>query len=206
MKVAIVDTHISNIGSVRRAIEELGAEPVIAEGPEALADADRIVLPGVGSFARGMQRLEESGLAAAIRREAAAGKPLIGICLGMQLLASRGTEGGDIAGLGLIAGTVRHLAEAGCGERLPHMGWNEVRFGRASPLTRGLADGTDFYFVHSFAFEPEDKSAVIASCRYGVDFAAIVGSDNVFGAQFHPEKSAGAGFAILRNFLAVPAC
>jgi glutamine amidotransferase len=206
MNVAIIDTGISNIGSVRRAIAELGSNAQIVTGPEGLEGTERIVLPGVGSFGRGMQRLHETGLAAAIRAEAEAGKPLLGICLGMQLLATRGTEGGQVDGLGLIGGTVDHLAAAGCDARLPHMGWNEAHLTRPNALTAGLADRTDFYFVHSYALRADDPACIIATCRYGVDFPAIVARGNVFGAQFHPEKSAEAGFAILRNFLAVPPC
>ncbi len=206
MKVAVVDTDIANIGSVCRVLVELGAEPVVARNPVDLRDASRIILPGVGSFSAGMASLRKAGFDEALPVAVENGKPVFGICLGMQLLAGHGTEAGGAKGLGLISGTVRHLEESGCKERLPHMGWNEVSIVRPSPIVAGIPNGTDFYFVHSYAFQANNPGDVIATCQHGVPFAAIVGSGNVHGAQFHPEKSAQAGFRVLGNFLELKPC
>jgi len=207
MKVAIVDYSMGNLGSVIRALAELGADAFIAGRPEQLAAAERIVLPGVGSFADGMAHLAAHGWTEAIRQAVFAGRPLLGICLGMQLLASRGTEGGDYAGLGLIPGEVSRLTALGCGQRIPHVGWNNIRVvGNSGGLFVGIPNGTDFYFVHSFAFQATEISDVLADVNYGITFPAAVGRGHVFGAQFHPEKSSRAGFRLLRNFLDYKPC
>ncbi len=205
MKVAVIDTAIANIGSVCRVLSELGVQPVVVRDPVDLRHVSRIVLPGVGSFSAGMASLRKAGFDEALP-SAAADKPVLGICLGMQLLADNGTEAGGANGLGLISGTVRHLEDDGCRERLPHMGWNEINIKRPSPISAGIPDGTDFYFVHSYAFQVSNPADVIATCTHGVPFAAIVASGNVYGAQFHPEKSAAAGFRVLRNFLEIKPC
>ena len=206
MRIGIVDTDIANIGSVCRVLRELGAEPVVARKTSELAGASRIILPGVGSFAAGMASLRRAGFDDALRQAAADGKPLLGICLGMQLLAEHGTESGGAAGLGLIAGTVEHLQATGCKERVPHMGWNNVEIARHCALVDGIATGTDFYFVHSYVFCLANPQDLVASCDHGGKFAAIISSGNVHGAQFHPEKSAQAGFRVLGNFLEMAAC
>ena len=202
MKVAVIDYGLGNLGSVRRAIAELGAEPVLADRPAQLAAADRVILPGVGSFTDGMSLLHERGWVGALREEAKQGKPVLGICLGMQLLASRGTEGGDTEGLDLIPGEVVGLEALGCELRIPHVGWNSLAVRDEScAILRGIPGGTDFYFVHSFVFQPRDAADVVASTAYGVPVTAVVGRGNVMGTQFHPEKSSKAGFRVLRNFL-----
>lgn len=207
MKVAIVDYGMGNLGSVRRAFAELGAQPMIVDHPAQLDAADRIVLPGVGSFADGMAQLDAGGWTDALRNQVAGGKPLLGICLGMQLLASRGSEGGCSLGLGLIAGEAVRLDRLGCTSRIPHVGWNSIHAtNEASRLLVGIPEGTDFYFVHSFAFCAEDQGDVIANTEYGIPIPAIVGRGSVFGTQFHPEKSSRAGFRLLKNFLVVPPC
>lgn len=207
MKVAVIDYGLGNLGSVRRAIAELGAEPHLAAAPEELKRADRVILPGVGSFADGMSLLRKGGWVGAVREEAARGKPVLGICLGMQLLASRGTEGGDNEGLDLIGGEVVALKELGCELRLPHIGWNEVALRNGgSRILDGIAGGTDFYFVHSYAFTPREARHVLATTTYGATIPAVVGRENVAGTQFHPEKSSKAGFRVLHNFIDAGAC
>jgi glutamine amidotransferase len=207
MKVAVIDYGLGNLGSVRRAIAELGADPELADSPEKLRGADRVILPGVGGFADGMSLLHARGWVNAVREEAAKGKPILGICLGMQLLASRGTEGGDTEGLNLIAGDVVPLRELGCELRIPHVGWNEVAVrDRSCKLLDGIPGSTDFYFVHSYAFTPKDPQHVRATTSYGASVPAVVARDNVAGTQFHPEKSSKAGFRVLRNFLDAGAC
>lgn len=207
MKVAVIDYGLGNLGSVRRAVAELGAEPRLAAQPKDLAAADRIILPGVGSFADGMSLLRERGWVGALREEASKGKPVLGICLGMQLLASRGTEAGDTQGLGLIPGEVVGLESLGCELRIPHVGWNSVTVHEPPcGILRGIPSGTDFYFVHSYVFAPHAATDVVATTSYGVPVTAAVGRGNVMGTQFHPEKSSKAGFRVLRNFLDAGAC
>jgi glutamine amidotransferase len=207
MKVAVIDYGMGNLGSVRRALAELGVETIIARQPEELASADKLVLPGVGSFSDGMAQLTKHGWAAAIREETGSGKPLLGICLGMQLLASRGTEGGNNAGLDLVPGEVKRLDALGSDQRIPHVGWNNIQLrGQSQELFAGISSGTDFYFVHSFAFEETDPHDVIAKVDYGVSLTAAIARGPVFGTQFHPEKSSKAGFRLLRNFLDFQPC
>lgn len=208
MKVAVVDYGMGNLGSVCRALSELGAEPRVAESPAQLSSADRLVLPGVGSFGEGMENLAAGGWIDEIRREVREmGKPLLGICLGMQLLAARGTEAGGAEGIGLLSGEVMRLDSMGCSLRLPHVGWNSVSLTAAADgLFAGIASGTDFYFVHSFAYRPTDQADVLAYTDYGIPVVAAVGQGSVLGTQFHPEKSSKAGFRLLRNFLELPPC
>jgi glutamine amidotransferase len=206
VKIAVVAYGLNNIGSVRRALTELGAEVAIAEGPDALAGASGVVLPGVGAFGEAMARLRATGWVEPLRRQAAQGTPLLGICLGMQLLGSSSDEGGDEEGLGVIPGRVRRIDALGCTLRIPHVGWNEVRFDGAAPLFRHVPQGTDFYFVHSYALDPDDAAATCATTTYGTPLTAAVQRGRVFGTQFHPEKSSRAGRQVLRNFLDAVAC
>lgn len=207
MKIAIIDYGMGNLGSVRRAVTELAGDCFIASAPEQLADATGVILPGVGGFGDAMINLERAHWPAAIRACAAQGKAVLGICLGMQLLAARGTEGGDVEGLGLIGGTIRRIDELGCGERVPHVGWNSVRIaGGAAAAFAGVPDRSDFYFVHSFAYGDIDAADVLGYVDYGVPLVAAVGRGRVLGMQFHPEKSSKAGFRVLRNFLELARC
>jgi glutamine amidotransferase len=207
VKVGIVNYGMGNLGSVRRAFEELGARPFLAERPEALRDADRLVVPGVGAFGEGMARLRAGGwtdvLHTLVRDE---GRPLLGICLGMQMLARWGDEGGPSEGLGFIDGRVRRLDDLGCTLRIPHVGWNELEFEANDPLFAHIPQRSDFYFVHSFAFEPTDPAVVSGRTQYGASFAAVVRCGPVIGTQFHPEKSSRAGRQLLRNFIERPPC
>jgi glutamine amidotransferase len=205
MTVAIVDYGFGNIGSVRRALQELGAQPIVADRPDLLADANRMILPGVGAFGEAMASLRTGGWVEALRRQVERGKPLLGICLGMQLLAASSEENGHTEGLGFVDGPVRRLDALGCSLRVPHVGWNSVRFSGSARLFDGIPQATDFYFVHSFALEAA-AGAVCATTSYGVPVSAAVERGLVFGTQFHPEKSSKAGRRILRNFLDVPSC
>jgi len=200
--VAVVDYGMGNRRSVEKALEHVGARAQITRDAAALEQADALVVPGVGAFPHGMRNLIELGLDERIRAAAVAGTPVLGICLGMQILFERSHEHELTDGLGLLAGEVTPL-EAGK-LRIPHIGWNDVRLERPSPLTSGLPDeGCAFYHVHSFAARPEDPADVLASTEYGERFATIVGHGNVFGVQFHPEKSSRDGLEVLSNFVAL---
>lgn len=195
MTVAIIQTGCANIYSVQAALDRLGAEHILAAAPPDAVIADRLILPGVGSALPAMTQLRASGWAEALQREA---RPLLGICLGMQLLFDRSDEG-DVDGLGLIAGRVAPLAPFKGGV-LPHMGWNtlDVR-SPADPLLAGLKAGDRAYFVHSFA-APVSEFTMATTC-YGANFSAAVRRDNIMGCQFHPERSGPVGARILKNFL-----
>ncbi len=200
-RIAIVDYEMGNRRSVEKALERVGAAASISRDTHALSQADALVLPGVGAFPRGMQKLRMHGLDELLRERAAAGTPLLGICLGMQLLFESSTELGELTpGLGLISGEVRGLA---AGElRIPHIGWNEVRFERDSPLTVDLpAGGAPFYHVHSYAAHPTEQADVVGTTEYGERFATIVAHGTVWGTQFHPEKSSHDGLALLATFV-----
>jgi imidazole glycerol-phosphate synthase subunit HisH len=199
-RVAVIDYGMGNRRSVEKALEHVGAEAKITAGHDDLRHADGLVLPGVGAFPQAMRNLDSLGLPDLIRELAGRGKPLLGICLGMQLLFDTSEEMGGAAGLGLIGGEVTRL-EAG-DLRIPHIGWNEVRFERRSTLTAGLPKtGCPFYHVHSFAARPRQPDAVIGTTEYGERFATIVGRENVLGVQFHPEKSSRHGLRMLERFV-----
>jgi glutamine amidotransferase len=201
--VAVIDYGMSNLDSVVRALQECGGSSYVAHAPADLADAARIVLPGVGSFADGIKHLRERGYEEALREHVLQKHiPFLGICLGMQLLAERGEEGGDTPGLGFIPGIVRRLDASETGERIPHVGWNEVQH-PATGLFAGIAPRRDFYFVHSYALVATHEEDVLARTPYCGGFVSAVARDNVYGTQFHPEKSQKAGFQILRNFLSL---
>jgi imidazole glycerol-phosphate synthase subunit HisH len=207
VKVAIINYGMGNLASVYRALEDEGAEAYIADTPAALSAAERIILPGVGAFADGMAALTSGGWVEALDSAATrSDKPLLGICLGMQMLASRSHEGQLTDGLGFIPGEVQRLDALGCELRIPHVGWNEVRYRRDDCLLDGIPEGSDFYFVHSFAMVPDDHSDLVATSAYGCEVTAVVRRENVFGCQFHPEKSSKAGRRLLRNFLRYTPC
>jgi glutamine amidotransferase len=192
---------MGNRRSVQKALECSGVEAPITHGPGLLRTADALVLPGVGAFPKAMEHLRALELDAVIRERVQAGVPLLGVCLGMQLLFERSSELGGAEGLGLLPGTVREL-HAG-GERVPHIGWNEVRFSGEHPLLAGLpAGGCPFYHVHSYAVQPADPGLVLGTTEYGERFATIVARDRVAGVQFHPEKSSADGLRLIENFVA----
>jgi glutamine amidotransferase len=196
--IAIVDYGMGNKRSVEKALEHVGARPLITADPGELRAADALILPGVGAFPEAMRRLRAGGLDEVVRERAQAGVPLLGICLGMQLLFDSSTEHEGATGLGLLPGAVSALAAP----KLPHIGWNQVTFARESPLVAGLGRAAAFYHVHSFVCRPADEDDVVGRGDYGEPFASIVARENVMGAQFHPEKSSGDGLALLRNFAA----
>lgn len=199
-RVAVIDYGMGNRRSVEKALEHVGAAVVVTREPAVIAAAEGIVLPGVGAFPRAMANLRELGLDVQLSDRVAAGIPLLGICLGMQLLFEASSEIEPTAGLGLIPGEVARLRADG--HRIPHIGWNEVSFTRESPLTAGLGARAPFYHVHSYACHPSDATDVLASTEYGERFATVVGRGRVFGVQFHPEKSSAAGLRMLGNFAA----
>lgn len=202
-RVAIVDFGLCNLGSIARAVEECGAMPVVTDRPEDLEAASHIILPGVGAFSRAMARLRERALDQAMEEQVRSrGVPFLGICLGMQMLASRGYEGLETPGLGWIQGEVKRL-EPGPQERVPHVGWNEVEQRRPCPLFDGIADAKDFYFVHSYHLQATSDEDVIARTPYTGGFVSAVSRDSIFGVQFHPEKSQRPGLEMLRNFMAL---
>lgn len=205
MNVAIVNYGMGNLASVHKAVEMLGHSPFVIDDPAHLKGSDRIILPGVGAFGEGMRRLGRRGWIEPIRDAVADSKPLLGICLGMQFLADRGTEGSTIEGLGLISGDIVSLRELGCAERVPHVGWNETQTKSDNPLLEGLPESTDYYYVHSYAFRA-DPEKVLATVDYGCEVVAIVGDGRVWGTQFHPEKSSKAGLHLLRNFIEHSEC
>ena len=201
--IAIVDYGMGNVRSVLNAFELIGAPAQLVADPDRLLGADRIVIPGVGAFGDAMRALHELDLPDTLGELAAAGRPILGICLGMQLLATRSLEHGEHLGLNLIPGTVCRL-EVRDGLRVPHVGWNDVRVLRPdAPLDRYGDHTPACYFVHSYEFVPDDPAAVTAVTDYGRDVTACVGAGSVVGTQFHPEKSARDGIALLRSFAEV---
>lgn len=199
--LAIVDYGVDNLFSLKSSFAALGVQAVVTGDLAVLEDAERIVLPGVGAFGAAAQKLRESGLAEAVRRQALAGKPLLGICLGMQLLFDRSYEYGEHAGLGLIPGTVKPIAEVIPADyKIPHMGWNPLRLCQKDhPLWKYIREGDAVYFVHSY-YATECAQSVIATAEYGAELTAAVARGSVCGCQFHPEKSGAVGLNILRAF------
>jgi glutamine amidotransferase len=199
-RIGVIDYGMGNRRSVEKALERVGAEARITADHDELRSVDGLVLPGVGAFPQAMRNLDALGLPELIRELTGHGAPLLGICLGMQLLFDTSEEMGGAAGLGLIGGEVTRLKAASL--RIPHIGWNEVRFERASPLTAELpTQGCPFYHVHSFAARPRDPGHVVGTTEYGERFATIAARENVFGVQFHPEKSSRYGLRMLHAFL-----
>ena len=202
MSVLIIDYGMSNLGSIRRALEECGADVIVSDNPDDLKLAERIILPGVGSFGDGMKNLREQGWIDKIKKEIFNNNiPLLGICLGMQLLADKGYEGGEYEGLGLIPGEVKKLQPDSTEERIPHIGWNEIRKVTSNKLLEDITDGSDFYFVHSYYFEVKNTENIIAYTPYCGQFPSVINAGNIYGTQFHPEKSIPTGFKLLKNFL-----
>lgn len=200
MAVAIVDYGMGNLHSVSKAVERLGYDSLVTGDPEQLLAADSVILPGVGAFGDAMAHLRENGLDEVVRKSAASGQPLLGICLGMQLLFSSSEEHGVHEGLGILPGSVVRFAPRD-GFKVPHMGWNRLAFRQPeSPLLNGLQEG-HVYFVHSYHVQTQQDSDLIAVTDYGHPVTAVAGQGNVFGMQFHPEKSGELGMQLLGNFL-----
>lgn len=206
MNIGIIDYGVGNIGSIERALEELDVTGRLLTDPSQIMGVEKIVLPGVGSYTECMTRLHAGGWVDALKKSVAEKKmPLLGVCVGMQLLSDYGVEGAadekGTPGLGFVPGTVLRMPAAEQKLRLPHVGWNEV-YHRSSgdTLFSGIPNGSDFYFVHSYAFIADNEDHVAGVSFYGTEFVAAVHNGNVWGTQFHPEKSSRAGFAVLKNF------
>jgi imidazole glycerol-phosphate synthase subunit HisH len=201
--IGIVDYGMGNLFSVSKALERLGAEYMITSDNQALMSSDALLLPGVGAFRDAMLRLNEDGLTETIHEFAKTGKPLLGICLGMQLLFEDSDENGFTEGLKLLPGSVRRFpgnTAEGESYKVPHMGWNKLQFVKESPLLEGLNE--DFvYFVHSYFVNAKESDVLLAKASYHEEVSAVVGRGNIFGMQFHPEKSSKLGMALLTNFL-----
>jgi len=199
----VVDYGMGNIWSVLSALRYLGAVPQVSNDPDMVLKADLIILPGVGSFRKAMETLKSSGLdQAMIEAVKSGGVKILGICLGMQLLGSHGTEDGEIDGLGLINNKVNKFTEKELGRnKIPHIGFNSVSLSDKKGLFQNLSDNPDFYFVHSYRLLPEELAGRTAICSYGIDFLAAFEVDNICGTQFHPEKSQTNGLILLKNFL-----
>ncbi len=208
--VAILDTGSGNLRSVEKALAKVGGQPCITDDPDVVRRAERLVVPGQGAFGEFVRALREHGLEGAVREVIAAGRPFLGICLGLQILFDESEEQGPMPGLGLLPGRVVRFRPPERHYKVPHMGWNQVRRAHTNrspggdPALRGIPDGTYFYFVHSYYVAPADENSVALTAEYGVPFAAAVRKDNVFACQFHPEKSQAAGLRLLRNFLEAP--
>jgi len=201
-EIILIDAGTGNLRSVQKALENAGARVTRSDDPQAVLSARKVVLPGVGAFGDFMSGLRARGLQDAIAQVAARGVPLLGICVGMQALFEVGEEMGEHAGLGLLPGRVERLAESPS-VKIPHTGWNQVRVQKEAPLFDGIRSGAYVYFNHSYFCRPSDSSVVIATTDYGVEFACAVQRGNVFGVQFHPEKSQAVGLQLLKNFLEV---
>ena len=198
--ISIVDYGVGNLFSLKSSFAAIGADAVTTSDPEVIKAADKIILPGVGAFEDAAKKLSESGLGEVVCAEALRGKPLLGICLGMQMLFERSFEYGEHRGLGLIKGEIRPISDViPQGLKIPHIGWNPLIFKRESELFKYISEGDSVYFVHSFYAAGCDE-AVIATAEYGAQLTAAVASKNIFGCQFHPEKSGRVGLSILKAF------
>jgi imidazole glycerol-phosphate synthase subunit HisH len=199
-RICILDYGMGNLRSVEKALEHIGATATIANDAATVQAADGVILPGVGAFPKAMERVRQLGLDELIAERRDASVPILGICLGLQLLFESTTELGGAAGIGMLSGGVAELEADGL--KVPHIGWSPVRWERDSKLTEGIESETPFYFVHSFAPDP-DQGDLLGSAAYGARFACAAERDNVFGVQFHPEKSSSAGLRLLSNFAGV---
>lgn len=196
--IAIIDYDAGNIKSVEKAVKRYGQDVVLTRDAEVLRAADKVILPGVGAFGDAMDKLKKYGLDTVIREVISSGKPFLGICLGLQLLFEESEETPGVKGLGVLKGKIVRIPEAGL--KVPHIGWNSLKFEKETPLFNGLSDGAYVYFVHSYYLKAEED-IVIASTEYASHIHAAVAKDNVFACQFHPEKSSEVGLRILENFV-----
>ena len=200
-RIVIVDYGMANLRSVQKAFEKVGHAAEITGDPSRVAEADKLVLPGVGAFRDAIARLRESGLAEPIVDHIKAGRPFLGICLGLHMLFTKSHEDGEYAGLNLFPGEVVHFPDVP-GLKVPHMGWNQLRIRRPAPLLKDVPDGSAVYFVHSYYVVPRDGSLVATETDYPTPFASAIWHENVFATQFHPEKSQAVGLEMLRRFAA----
>lgn len=195
--IAIIDYGMGNLRSVEKALEKIGYKAVVSGDPTVIRGAQGVILPGVGAYADCMTNLTATGMDAVVHESIAGGKPFLGICLGLQLLFEESEEDGIYKGLGIFKGKVRRLPE---GQKIPHMGWNQVRYANKPPVFDGVADGSNFYFVHSYYVDSADTGIIATTTGYGIDFISGIWSDNVVAVQFHPEKSGDVGLKVLDNF------
>ena len=198
--VAIIDYDAGNIGSVQKAIRLLGSDAVLTDKKEQILSADHVILPGVGAFGDAMDKLTARGLDRTIREVTEKGIPFLGICLGLQLMFDSSEESPGVKGLSLLPGKIVRLPE-GDGRKIPHMGWNSLSFPKQSRLFSGIQEGAFVYFVHSYYLKASNETVVAAVSEYGANIHAAVESGNIYGCQFHPEKSSSVGLSILKNFL-----
>lgn len=198
--IAMIDYDAGNIKSVEKALQKLGADVVITKDPQLILNADKVILPGVGSFGDAMNNLKKYGLDEVIHQVVENGTPFLGICLGLQLLFERSDESPEAVGLGILKGEILRIPDAE-GLKIPHMGWNSLHLQHDGRLFKGLRENDYVYFVHSYYLKAEDESIVRATTNYSVDIHASVEKDNVFACQFHPEKSSDVGLQILKNFV-----
>lgn len=198
--IAIIDYGMGNIHSVNKALELYGAKTIVTNKPEDILSAAKLVLPGVGAFGDAMLELKKQDLISALLRQIKNKKPFLGICLGMQLLFEESEEAGKEKGLGIFEGRIKKFAVSNT-PKVPHMGWNRLEKSRDCPLLKDLPDGAYVYFCHSYYPEPKNKNIIAATTDYGIDFASLIWQDNIYGTQFHPEKSQAIGLKILKNFV-----
>ena len=201
--IAIVDYGVGNLFSLKSSFAAIGADAVVTSDEKILRGADKIILPGVGAFGDAAAKLRDSGLSEVVREEAKNGKPLMGICLGMQMLLEKSFEYGEYEGLGLIKGEIRPISETiPSGLKIPHIGWNALNYiGEKSPIFKYISEGDHVYFVHSYYIDPEDTDIVSSYTEYGKKLPVSIEKDNLFAVQFHPEKSGDAGMEILKKFI-----
>lgn len=201
MKIAVIDYGMGNIHSVAKAVALFGAKPVITNKKSDISSCDKIILPGVGAFDDAIAELEKQDLISVIKEQVKNKKPFLGICLGLQLLFESSQEAKIKKGLGILSGrVVKFYAQAGL--KVPHMGWNDLKVvAKDCSLLKGIEDSSQVYFCHSYYPEPADRADIAATCGYGLDFACVLWKDNVYGAQFHPEKSQAVGLKIIENFV-----
>ncbi len=200
VSLAVLDYGMGNLRSVDKGFERVGARCAVTSDHEQIQAADGVVLPGVGAFPKAMSRIRELGLDQALTAAAGRGQPILGICLGLQLLFESSTELGGADGIGLLEGEVVEIPAGG--RKIPHIGWAAVTWARPSRLTEGLRPGEPFYFVHSYVVDPTDEE-LIGTASYGGEFACVAGRDDIYGVQFHPEKSSSAGLRLLENFVRI---
>ena len=195
--ISIIDYEMGNLRSVQKALEKVGSAAEITTDPKVIAASDGIILPGVGSFGAAMKRL--NALVPVIKEAAAKGKPFLGVCLGLQLIFDKSEENSGVAGLGLLPGEVLRF-ELPDTYKIPHMGWNEVKWAKNSPIFKNIPDNYQMYFVHAYHAVPRDKDVILGSTDYGGTFTSAVQKGNIYGTQFHPEKSGEIGLELYRNF------
>ena len=195
--IAIIDYGMGNLRSVQKALEKAGAKTIITDDPSIIKQSQKVVLPGVGAIAPAIKKLQDLKLIDAIKEFISQGKPFLGICLGLHLLFNESDEGNSVKALGILPGTVKRFSSL----KVPHIGWNQLNIKRNDcPLLKGIEDKANFYFCHSYFVKPDDPQTTLTTTDYGIDFTSSIWKDNVFGVQFHPEKSQTIGLQILKNF------